>query len=273
MTQTEKVIDRIRKLLAHADSAKALGSAEEAATFAAKASELLMQHKLDISELEMQEEMDEEIVDEYFDVVAAGQLLDVDRRPMSSKKRSAWLQALANQLARAHFCRVLYIKNSKILRIVGKKSDREIVLYLFTVLAREGSRLGREHYHMLKRRAYATGGQSHRDAHNAFLLGFVVGIAEQLKAMRDRIEHKGGQFALVRFGEAERVIEQYMESIRNSLSKKKAPLKLSTYNADAFRVGREAGRKTQMPGGLGSATQHGSLARGQQLLGKGGDSA
>ena len=41
MTDTERIIDKVRKLQAHADSAAEIGSEEEAEAFAAKVQELL----------------------------------------------------------------------------------------------------------------------------------------------------------------------------------------------------------------------------------------
>ena len=49
----DKMIDRIQKLLAHADSAKKLGNEEEAQAFAAKVNELLLKHKLSMSSVEV----------------------------------------------------------------------------------------------------------------------------------------------------------------------------------------------------------------------------
>ena len=48
----ENVIDKLRKIMAHAASAREIGNLAEAEAFAAKAQELLLRHKLDMTEVE-----------------------------------------------------------------------------------------------------------------------------------------------------------------------------------------------------------------------------
>ena len=55
MAQDEKLIDKLKKIKAHADSAEKIGNEEEAYAFAAMLQKLLAKHNLDMSQIEWEE--------------------------------------------------------------------------------------------------------------------------------------------------------------------------------------------------------------------------
>lgn len=265
MTDRTKILDLVRKLLAKADSAQQIGSMEEAATFAAKASELLMRHKLELSEVELQLEEDEDpLTNDYADIS--------ESLGLSSNKREPWLTALFHNVAKAHFCTALYVPHSKRVRLIGRESNRQIVVYLVAVLAKAARDLAAQHATEARREAERTTSWTHsnwsrRDTIRtkaSFLVGFVTTVRERLAAMRKEVEEAGGQFAMVRFNKAE-------EEVRNAAAAHagKGRNKLSVHNENAYKAGQAAGQNVSLHGGLnGGGSSRGTLSRGQRLLGR-----
>lgn len=91
ISDKQKLLDRVRKLHAKAESAKALGSEAEAASFAAAVSKMLAKYKLDMSELEFSQMEKAEPVGEGY---VAGE---------GKRTRQLWAEVLAAVVADAHF--------------------------------------------------------------------------------------------------------------------------------------------------------------------------
>ena len=256
------VLERCRKLLAHAESAKAMGSTEEAETFAAKGSELLLRHKLEMSDVEMEAELSADVlVDDYFDVAKASELRE------GGGRRVKWLETILSSLCKTHFCEFLVIPGSKMYRIIGHESDRAIVVYMFTMLARSADQLGHLYYFAARKAAIKNGTALPANPKKAFLLGFAAAIYRRLKDQRTSIEKKGGQFALVRFAMAQQAVTTYMGTVKHG----KAPSPSgSVKDIGGYEAGKKAGMAQSLHQGLKDAGPvKGTLAKGTQLLGGG----
>lgn len=256
------VLERVKKLLAHADSAKQLGSAEEAETFAAKASELLLRHKLSMTDIEMATELSADVlVDDYFDAVGAAGL------KVSKQARTKWLESLLGALCRSHFCEFAVVTGTKTYRIIGHESDRQLVTYLFSVLAKNAERLAILYERKVRVAAIKNGDAIPVQPKRAFLLGFAAGVGAKLREQRDQIERDGGKFALVRFAAAQQAVTAYFA--KQKFSKVGSP-SAKIHDGAGFAAGKEAGKSQSLHGGLaGGAAKPGTLAKGQQLLGGG----
>lgn len=260
--QTLKTIDLIRKLLAKSESAAQLGSAEEAAAFAAKASELLLRHKLDMTDLEVStEEADEPVGRHSFDPSET-------MRWVSKGRRVAWLQALVSGIARANFCRILVIPGSKTVVVIGRPSDAAIVKYLTHVLVREAERLAVLYERQVRVGAERAGLPRPVEPKKGFLLGFVDAVLKRLREMRASVEKAGGKHALVRFQAAELAVTKWMEQRKFSAV---GGLNHGGGNAHAWEAGRQAGSKVNLNPGLGGGpvSKQPTIAKGQNLLGGG----
>jgi hypothetical protein len=55
MKVTDRIIERIKKLIRHEQSARKCSTPEEAAAFAARIQELLIRHKIEMSEIDLSE--------------------------------------------------------------------------------------------------------------------------------------------------------------------------------------------------------------------------
>lgn len=122
--ERESVVSKLQKLIAHERSARDIGNIAEAEAFAAKIQTMLTSHKLEMSEVEIQErEAKEPIDDTAFWPTEAGW-----RRTAC---RVAWQERLATAIATANGCELLVTPRSNWLAFVGRGSDRETAKALF----------------------------------------------------------------------------------------------------------------------------------------------
>lgn len=129
MTESERIIDKVRKLQAHADSAAEIGSEEEAQAFAAKVQELLTAYKLSAHDVGRPDAPKEDINTTYFGWTDIG--LKV------RNVRVGWAERLARNVAHAYYCEfVISSYGGRIGFYVGRETDREVAVFMFITLAR-----------------------------------------------------------------------------------------------------------------------------------------
>ena len=122
-------IERLKKLLNKAQSAKEIGSLEEANAFSAKISKLLLELNISMSELE------EHTID------GVSELDGVEYNKQNGK---TWSIQLANTLAQFNFCKILF--NHYSFRIIGKKENIVQVEQMFNTLQDNFLRLASLNY-------------------------------------------------------------------------------------------------------------------------------
>ena len=121
MDDKERIVRRVQKLLALAQST----NPHEAASAAAKAQELLLAHKLSMSELAAAErEAEDPMVN--------------DSREMGMRA-TKWKLSLAGTVARAYSCRFCFMSGTRDRKakmfFVGRKNDVEVAWYMYGYLA------------------------------------------------------------------------------------------------------------------------------------------
>lgn len=126
MTKKESIVEKIQKLLNKADSAKQVGSLHEAEVFATKATELLLQHNLSISDVEdFEKSRKESITQSGFDEgIKFGQV----------KSDGKWEIDLLGVLSEFNFCQSIFRIRSGKASVIGTKENIEVVKYLFEIL-------------------------------------------------------------------------------------------------------------------------------------------
>ena len=199
------IVEKIRKMQIHAESAHKIGSEAEAQAFAIKIAALLEAHKLQMSDIEFDAQDEEEPVGKHkIDYGAAG-------IPLTGN-RTLWTEQLAGIVARAHFCRILVYRNSSRVTIVGRHSDSEVVTYMISLLYRTAIRLEAE-AHKAFRRELRADGRSRAEAigfRRAFLLGFVQRLGERYKEERSAREEAQSSTALVRVNSSMKAVQKWM---------------------------------------------------------------
>lgn len=200
-----EVIEKARRLLQLRERAATPGEAQAAARALAK---MLDKHRISVAELEAS------------GMGPGDQMSADDGRPILSYRRiPIWKKRLLETLCR-HYgvaCwrdakpvdtdrrgRLIYTYN---LKLCGRRSDVDILRYMFAWLSAETERLSRQECH----------GQG-SVSHNSWRRGFVNGIKNQLEMARDAVYDENGQAALVlrkRYSDA-------LEFLRRTINLEKA---------------------------------------------------
>jgi len=122
--ERETVIDKLQKLIAHERSARTVGNIAEAEAFAAKIQQLLTTHKLEMSEIEIQEREESEPVGE-------ARASPVEAGWRRTGYRVEWQTSLASDIAKANGCQLLVLPGCNIVFFVGRDSDRNTAKTMF----------------------------------------------------------------------------------------------------------------------------------------------
>lgn len=249
MEDTTKILDKIKKLHQHAESAKLIGSEAEAEAFASMVSKLLNDHKLEMTDIQFEEQIKNEPVDRSY--------VDWKSHGLKHRKtRIAWIERLANMVAKAHGCRIVVITGSSVVIIVGTESNRQVAEYVLVTLVRSAEKIADKEYvrYFYKCRDK---GATHlaRGYREAFLLGFIDKIGARFEDERARAE--ASCTALVRFDKERAAVEDFM---KNGMSTKKTSgLSTSSYiNSAGYRDGTSKAGSMDL---RGRAVNSGSKAK------------
>jgi uncharacterized protein DUF2786 len=218
----DNVIDKIRKLLALSKSA----NPHEAANAAARAAELMFEHKIEAADLEIAGHGKRPM-----EAVTEETLLD-------GEWRAFWKGTLADGVARSMSCRVYWY--GPWMQIIGRKSDVNTVRYLFGFLVLEIERMATEGWTQ-RSALVAEHGTKWK---NAFRWGAVHAIGRRLyeqSVAREAMAHTGA-LVLVRRDEA--AVEDALQ--RHKLGKPISGTEPSS--RDGYSQGERAGREMQMSG-------------------------
>lgn len=268
MTDRATIIARLQKLRATAESYQELGNAEAAATYAAKVQELLLKHKLAMSDVEFAEEADADPLGHlYFD--PSDGFFPGGR---GQTRRIAHIEQLAMGVAEAHDCDMLIGRHGQVgYYFVGRASDVEIVKFMFTTLGRTGFRLSAAAYRRAK-----TAGEYTRGFYVAWWRGYVTAIRRRYddarQAILDAERAAGHGTALVRLDQLRLAVEKYEKDV---LASKPLPAvgNGNAYNPDAYEQGHRAGQNVNLsPNAVpaGKTVVPRALGPGQKALPKGG---
>lgn len=175
----------IAKLVKMRDLSQNAGTKEEAQTAMAILNRLLLKHKLELSDLETIKLETEEPVDVQY--VYAGEYgFEVKH------KRSKWLEELAEACAEHNFCDTMVMTGSNTQIFVGRKSDREVAIRMFTYLAAVAKELaieaGRKYEEeFIKTYDWSPDKGQTRAFHDSFLKGFAHEVDLRLRQERQQL--------------------------------------------------------------------------------------
>lgn len=118
-------IERLRKLIAHEQSARSIGSVAEAETFATRIQEILTRHKLSMSEVDCEREDASNPIGETSSTIKTASL-------------DIWIEILAEAVAISLYCRSIWYSGSGSTKaracFVGREADRGTAASLFNYL-------------------------------------------------------------------------------------------------------------------------------------------
>lgn len=232
---SEKLIDLIMKLHAKAESCKEIGSLEEAAIFAAKVEDLLLKHKLSLSELSFEaKERKDPLGRTWLDW---GRVEGMGRK----RKRTAWVEDLCSTVAQAHFCRIIVSTGSSNVAFVGRETDRQVAEFMSITLVRLADELAVKGYWKARHQAFKTTGTYNTQAYKmSFLNAFVARISERYNELRKQ-NHLSGGTALV-LQKSRQEVQKFMDDLRAKKETSKAATVQGRKgnNSQAHQDGRKA---------------------------------
>lgn len=244
----EKLLDKLAKLRRHAESAKEIGNEAEAQAFAEMFQKLVLANKIDVSDIDFEQQEAEEPVDKHYINYQKAEI------PLK-RKRIDWVESLAHVVAEAHFCRILVHLGSSRITLVGRKSDCEVAEYVLVTLQRAAEKMAKKAYYKywfeLFEICRKCGEQ--KSSHNNDFCGFesstykAAGFkASWLEAFVGRLAQRyreqrqgySGSTALVRINKAEKAvsgwIEENVKGNANALSRSRR------WNSEGNRQGKAA---------------------------------
>lgn len=240
MTDRDDILTLISKLHAKAVSAEKIGSQEEAATFAAKVQELLLRHKLSLTEVELAAEEKAEPI--------KGAVVDPDEFDgLDAVTRGlVWRDQLAAGVAEAHCCVMLLHENKRgeqTYIFVGRDTDRQLAIYVFVTLCRTAKQLSERDYAAAKKNGAPTKG-----FYRSWRFAFTMTILERYKAeeaaLARRLKKTGT--SLVRVDKARAQVADFVkEHLTTTAVERKGP---TTDNLMALVLGRRAGEGADIRG-------------------------
>lgn len=256
MTVDMKLLERIKKLHNHAESAKQLGNEAEAAAFAAKVQELMAEHKLSFSHLTAVQQDAQDPLDREYVRPEGG--------PMKMKA-VAWQLDLAKVLATNFGCYMVRSTGSADIILVGRDSDRAVAAYMITMLTMFAIKTHNTELRRARREAYVEGdGLGARGFGAAFYSAFVATLRMRFAAQRKTVEEaKGKGMALV-------LIDKAVEEA-DAHAHKTMKLRMTAApqgRADGNDMGRAAGARAGKAADI-SGLNSNRVGGGRRALGKG----
>jgi hypothetical protein len=228
----EKLLDKLAKMKRHADSAAALGSEAEATAFAEAINKMLLEHKLEMSDIEFAEyEKAEPVIKKVI------RPTEHDIREVSN--RVVWQERLAGIVARAHFCRILVHPGSNRITLVGRAEDIAVAEYLYVTIVRTAESLAKKAHGKYYRECFKRDGHGQAAAgfKESFFQAFIVRLAQRLEELKAQAAATTST-ALVR-------IEKSMQAVNDFMSQGKygtasALQRLAASHRDGLAEGRKA---------------------------------
>jgi Protein of unknown function (DUF2786) len=224
----DQIIDRIKKLLKHADSAKSIGSLKEAETFAQKANELLLEYNLTMHQIAMSANEDE---DEFAKWVY-GEYISYQDKHLGDR----WMFNLVRVLCKHNLCNVVFNKEVKKFKVYGLIQNVDTVIWLYNFLSTALFNIGQEKFYAFNKKEKKLFNR-YQYLRN-FCLGAVKGIDDKLAEQIAGNKHAEQIFGLIKYN-AE-ALERFLKKVEpNSLKfKPKSISVVSSVYAQGYEVGR-----------------------------------
>ena|SRR5690242_19295057 len=245
MSDVETIIDKLRKLRAHAESAQKIGNEAEAQAFAAKVQELLSKYKLSMGQIEYEAR-------DHRDPVAEERVDWVKHGFKRKRQRVAWVEILAGVVAQAYYCRILVHPGSNTITFVGREQDRKMAEFMLVTLVRfldgdgkyYSGLAGQEYvkfYHQCQEEGDVTRSRGFREA---FLRGFITRLHQRFGEELRRVEKSAPttSTAIVRLSTALKEVDKYMEKYKG----RAASVHMNRSNAEGYRRGRDAADRVNL---------------------------
>lgn len=251
----EKILDKLGKIKAHMESAKAMGSEAEAEAFAGMLNNLLTKYKLEMTDIQYSDHVQEEPVESYW--TGGGVCYEgLNKRVYKNypdvevpRRRNENCERLAQVLAGYHQCGVMVAERTAAICFVGRKSNVMIVEYLYITMLRVSTTLVDKEYKLLRGRLrreadrlapgdeffMSTHLRKSHGYHQSFMEGFIGRIHRRLEEERQKM-FDGASAALVRLSSDALAVAAFMKGATQA---RELPQGNSRFNALGYTRGKE----------------------------------
>jgi len=235
----ERAMDKIRKMKRMMEGAKTEGEAQQ---FAAMMQRMMLNHNIDMSDIEVEKmEADEPVSEHWFN----------PEGPTAKTKRvrSYWMEDLAAIIARAHFCDIAVNEKLNHIMLIGRKSNIEVAEFMVVTLARLVHKMAlREWWKEWRKRGGEQSYERNREVRRdllgfrpTYVKAFTRRLAERYAEEKRKAQQETTSTGLMRINRAEGATKAYMHDKFKDSTPAKAITKFKdTVHAAGWRAGRDA---------------------------------
>lgn len=222
--RTESIIEKLKKLIRHEQSAREIGNVEEAAAFAAKIQAFIDKYNIELSEIDLTVEDN-----------------DIRSETLVADCRQQWMKFLVINIAEINGCTIVFRKTGY--DIYGTPMDMELVSILYEYFAELGLHLQKlgimryklsDEYRRKRKRKRAT--LSFKDS---FGLGYMRALIRRLREQR-QASYSGSQ-AMIYIGNKLAKSTAAVDALKG-VRQSEMKIKAARYRNPAYGLGVEAGR-------------------------------
>lgn len=201
MNKTDRILEKLRKLMNLQRSAESLGNEGEAHAAAAGISRLLLEYNLSLDDIPDSEKLDNPVVAEDL--------------PVKKSIPGPWFEGLVMVCCQYNFCRALRISEydprthrtrKTNVRIVGRKKNVEVVQYLVSFLEHALTVAGKRKYPSYRADSLLRLGVTPKTEPmfmRSFLAGACYGLREKFEEQRGQVSSTTDITALVKTSDSE----------------------------------------------------------------------
>ena len=238
-----KLMETIKKLLTHSESAAQIGNQAEAAAFMNKVNKLTLKHKISLAEVNTFDP-------DNTDASIKSALVDYVEHGLPKLKRAAkYIWDLARVISKANNCRHLVMPGSNNIWFCGRSSDREIASHMFVIAYRTLLTDCVTEYRKADANARRLGMRSEMMAgwRNSFRAGFVSAIAARLEESRQEMQKTTTPetFALITTNQLV-AVDDFMKRYTGSARRLSGSRSNNEYGS---RAGKASGNNCSLSGG------------------------
>lgn len=218
MEERDAVLRKLKKMQAHEESARKIGSTQEAEAFAQAIQRLLAQYQISMTEVQFTEHLEQEAVDK--------EMIEWEDYGFKFKRRRTyWIEELSHMVCKAYGCRFLIHPGTNCISVVGRNPNRQVAAYVIGTLTYAADRISyleHEKYRIRMEREGRVGAA--RGYRASFLEGMIRRLGQRLE---EELNPKTEDCtALVRFDrhgkDAESWIVQHVEGAAEQLKHREA---------------------------------------------------
>jgi hypothetical protein len=243
-TDEEKLLDKLAAMKRHADSCAAIGNEAEAQAFVDRLQQMLLDHDLQMSDLEFDEMDRDQPIDQVW--------LNYTAHGIPNKKtRTEWMERLASMIARANFCRIIVVSKTSNVWLVGRPEHRAVAEYMIVTLTRAVIDISKKAHMQYVWEVYKRDRNTHaaRGFKESFVTGFLFRLFQRLEE-RKSAAGSSTETGLMRINREDAAVEAEMAKKRETKETKKAHgLRLADpSNREGVKRGKAAAENVNLDG-------------------------